>query len=112
MYGNKCQDMYGEFVEYGELQSYANYETYVGSPILTYLNKEANLGVVMTSDREEVTVNIPDWMLEGIELYDFVEFEGDFISGEFIVTDYFVNEEALDASEGGYIEDYREMIGL
>ena len=60
-------------------------------PVVINIQPEFKTGMVRTATGKKFPVKLQDWLIEGIKLMDYVELKKSAVTGEWIVTNYFVN---------------------
>lgn len=72
-------------------------------PVIINIQKGIGKGIIRTCTGKKFPVTIKSSLLEGIQLMDYVTIRKSKVTGEWIVTDYFVNSEI-------YNDDYYEEV--
>ena len=65
-------------------------------PVIINLQKEFKTGIIKTATGKKFPVTIPDWIIPGIQLLDYVEITKSQVTGEWVVTNYHVNVEFME----------------
>ncbi len=73
-------------------------------PMIINVQRRFKKGLVKTSKGKVFPVTLQDWLVEGIMVYDYVELKKSHVTGEWIVTNYFVNVEVAQEIEDSYNE--------
>ena len=79
-------------------------------PVIINIQKKFKKGIVKTSTGKKFPVTLSDWLVDGIMLMDYVELKKSKVTGEWIVTNYFINNEVYSAIHNSYQEKYEDMI--
>ena len=79
-------------------------------PVIINIQKQFKKGIVKTSTGKKFPVTLADWLVDGIMLMDYVELKKSKVTGEWIVTNYFINNEVYNAIHNSYQENYNDMI--
>ena len=79
-------------------------------PVIINIQKQFKTGIVKTATGKKFPVTLADWLVDGIMLMDYVELEKSKVTGEWIVTNYFINNEVYNAIHNLYQENYNDMI--
>ena len=79
-------------------------------PVIINIQKKFKTGIVKTSTGKKFPVKLQDWLVDGIMLMDYVELKKSKVTGEWIVTNYFINNEVYSAIHNSYQEKYEDMI--
>ena len=77
-------------------------------PVIINIQKSFKKGLVRTRKGKTFPVTLQDWLLDGIQLYDYVELKK-YVTGEWFVTDYHVNMEVYGAIHNSYQEQLPEQ---
>ena len=73
-------------------------------PKIINIQRKLKKGIVQTSTGKKFPVTLQDWLIDGIMLHDFVEINKSPVTGEWIVTNYFINTEVAEEIESSYQE--------
>ena len=79
-------------------------------PVIINIQRQFKTGIVKTSTGKKFPVKLQDWLVDGIMLHDYVELKKSKVTGEWIVTNYFINNEVYAAIHNSYQENYDDMI--
>ena len=79
-------------------------------PVIINIQKQFKTGIVKTATGKKFPVKLQDWLVDGIMLMDYVELKKSKVTGEWIVTNYFINNEVYNAIHNSYQEKYEDMI--
>ena len=79
-------------------------------PVIINIQKKFKTGIVKTPTGKKFPVKLQDWLIDGIMLMDYVELKKSKVTGEWIVTNYFINNEVYAAIHNSYQENYNDMI--
>ena len=79
-------------------------------PVIINIQKKFKTGIVKTPTGKKFPVKLQDWLIDGIMLMDYVELKKSKVTGEWIVTNYFINNEVYNAIHNSYQENYNDMI--
>ena len=79
-------------------------------PVIINIQKQFKTGIVKTATGKKFPVKLQDWLVDGIMLMDYVELKKSKVTGEWIVTNYFINNEVYAAIHNSYQENYDDMI--
>ena len=62
-------------------------------PVIINIQRNLKTGLVKTSKGKVFPVTLQNWLVDGIMLHDYVELKKSGVTGEWIVTNYFINNE-------------------
>ena len=63
---------------------------------IIHIDRQRKVGLVKSDNmKKSLRVTLQDWVVECIELYDFVKVNKSAVTGELIVTNLYVNKEAV-----------------
>ena len=79
-------------------------------PKIINIQRKLKKGLVKTSNGKVFPVTLSDWLVDGVMLQDHVELEKSKVTGEWIVTNYYVNVEVYGAIHNSYQDNYDDMI--
>ena len=79
-------------------------------PVIINIQRKLKTGIIKTSTGKKFPVTLSDWLVDSIMLQDYVEIKKSKITGEWIVTNYFINNEVYAAIHNSYQENYDDMI--
>lgn len=79
-------------------------------PKIINIQKKLKHGLVKLTNGTIVHVSLQDWLLDGIELYDYVELKKSHVSKEWIVIDYHVNTEVAGSIHNSYQTRYEDLV--
>ena len=87
-------------------------EYWEGDKLPTIINIQRKLkhGLVKLANGTIVHVTLQDWLLDGIELYDYVDLEKSAVTGELIVTNYYINREVVGSIHNSYQTRYEDLV--
>ena len=71
-------------------------------PVIINIQRDIKKGMVKTASGKKFPVTLADWLVPGIMLMDHVEIEKSKVTGEWIVTNYYVNMEVYGAIHNSY----------
>ena len=79
-------------------------------PKIINIQRKLKHGLVKLNNGTIIHVSLQNWLLEGIELYDYVELEKSAVTGELIVTDYHINTEVSGSIHNSYQTRYEDLV--
>lgn len=79
-------------------------------PTIINIQRNIKKGLVKTNTGKTFPVTLQDWLVDGIMLHDYVEIKKSPVSGEWIVTNYFINNEVYGTIHNSYQDNYDDMI--
>jgi len=79
-------------------------------PVIINIQKDIKKGLVRTSKGKTFPVTLQDWLLDGIMLMDYVELKKSAVTGEWIVTNYYINKEVYGAIHNSYQTSLDDMM--
>ena len=79
-------------------------------PVIINIQRRIKKGIVKTTTGEKFPVTLADWLVDSIMLQDYVEIKKSKVTGEWIVSNYFINNEVYAAIHNSYQENYDDMI--
>ena len=79
-------------------------------PVIINIQRRIKKGIVKTATGKKFPVTLSDWLADSIMLQDYVEIKKSKVTGEWIVTNYFINSEVYSAIHNSYQENYDDMI--
>ena len=72
-------------------------------PVIINIQPEHKTGIIKTATGKKFPVTLQDWLVNDIRLMDHVEIHKSHVTGEWVVTDYFVNVEFCKEIEESYL---------
>ena len=78
---------------------------------IIHIDRQRKVGLVKSDNmKKSLRVTLQDWLIDGIMLFDYVKLNKSGVTGEYIVTDYYVNVEVSAAIHNSYQTNYDDMI--
>ena len=79
-------------------------------PQIINIQRKLKRGIVRTSTGKKFHVTLATWLSDCIMLHDYVEIKKSAVTGEWIVTNYYINNEVYGAIHNSYQEDTADLM--
>ena len=79
-------------------------------PTIINIQRNIKKGLIRTNTGKTFPVTLADWLIDGIMLHDYVEIKKSAVTGEWIVTNYFINNEVYGAIHNSYQTTLEDMV--
>ena len=78
--------------------------------MIIHINRRDGNCLVKKGNNKAFPCTLAHWLKDSISIYDYVDIEKSNVTGEWVVTDYFINHEVTAAIHNSYQDSYDDMV--
>ena len=78
--------------------------------MIIHINRRDGNCLVKKGNGKAFPCTLAHWLKDSISIYDYVDIEKSTVTGEWVVTDYFINHEVTAAIHNSYQDSYDDMV--